>query len=88
MEMVVVHPAYWKRGHGTNLVKWGMDLAATDKIDQGVIAAKMGTALYKSLGYKHLDDVRMEGDEVVPNGVEVAVMKYVPKSDSALASQL
>jgi len=76
MEMVVVHPAYWARGHGKNLVKWGMELARIDKVKQGVIAAKMGTDLYSQLGWKSLTEVHIEGDEIVPQGVTFAVMEY------------
>jgi len=82
MDMVVVHPAYWGHGHGGNLVKWGMNLARIDKVKYGVIAAKMGTDLYRELGWQHLTDVRLEGDEVTPQGVEVAVMEYDPTTEA------
>jgi len=81
MEMVVVHPAYWARGHGGNLVKWGMKLASFDKVKQGVTGAKMGTDLYHNLGWKHLTEVRIEGDETVPQGVDVTLMEYDPTTE-------
>jgi GNAT superfamily N-acetyltransferase len=74
MEMVVVHPAYWRRGHGTRLVKWGMQLADIDGVKQGVIAASMGKDLYLKLGYRLLHMVQVEGDEDAPDGV------YEPQS--------
>lgn len=80
MDMVVVHPAYWSRGHGENLVRWGMKLACIDKIKQGVIAGKMGQDLYNKLGWKNLKEIHIEGDEIVPQGVSVAVMEYDSKS--------
>ncbi|RSL79627.1 hypothetical protein CEP52_017498 [Fusarium oligoseptatum] len=61
MEMVVVHPAYWKRGHGRRLVRWGIDLAEIDGVCQGVIAAEMGKSLYLSLGYEELEDLQFDG---------------------------
>ncbi|RMJ14070.1 hypothetical protein BHE90_009418 [Fusarium euwallaceae] len=82
MEMVVVHPAYWRRGHGGRLARWGIDLAKLDEVCQGVIAAKMGKSLYLSLGYENLEDLHLDGDEVVPQGVDVSVMQYHAKSDS------
>lgn len=32
MEMLVVHPAYWKRGHGGKLAQWGPDLSNVDEM--------------------------------------------------------
>lgn len=87
MEMVVVHPAYWRRGHGTDLVKWGLQLSTTDKIGQGVIAAEMGAPLYQKLGYEHIDDVDIPGDEIVRDGVHVSVLKYTPKTNPAIRQQ-
>ena len=78
MDMVVVHPAYWGRGHGRDLVNWGMQLARVDKVKQGVTAAKMGADLYKKLGWQHLTEVHIKGDEIVPQGVDVAIMEYNP----------
>lgn len=76
MEMVVVHPAYWHRGHGERLVRWGMALAKADGVTQGVIAAKMGTDLYSKLGWRNVSEVQLHGDDIVPEGVSVAVMEY------------
>ena len=47
--MVVVHPDYCRRGHGSALVKWGVRLSDQDRADQGVIAAAMGEELYRRL---------------------------------------
>jgi GNAT superfamily N-acetyltransferase len=76
MEMVVVHPAYWKRGHGSRLIRWGMQLADIDHVKQGVVAAKMGAELYNHLGYKLLTDLHWDGDEETPDGLTVSVMEY------------
>ncbi|KAK7415053.1 hypothetical protein QQX98_006191 [Neonectria punicea] len=77
MDMVVVHPAYWKRGHGTSLVEWGKALADMDRVGQGVIAADMGEKLYTSLGYRKLDDVTAEEkDGAPPHEVQVGVLRY------------
>ncbi|CAH0051750.1 unnamed protein product [Clonostachys solani] len=77
VDMVVVHPAYWRRGHGTSLVKWGKALADVDRVNQGVIAADMGEKLYTSLGYGKLDDVRaVSEDGPPPHEVQVGVLRY------------
>ncbi|RSL50149.1 hypothetical protein CEP54_012078 [Fusarium duplospermum] len=88
MEMIVVHPAYWRRGHGSRLARWGIDLAKIDGVSQGVIAAKMGKALYLSLSYKNLTDLHLEGDEVVPQGVGISAMQYHVNSSSAVKQRL
>jgi len=67
------------RGHGRDLVNWGMKLARTiDKVKQGVSAVKMGADLYHKLGWQYLTEVRIEGDEIMPQGVDVAIMEYNP----------
>lgn len=80
MENLVVHPAYWRRGHGTRLVRFGIDLAEKSKVNQGVVAARMGTRLYRKLGYQDIKTIHLEGDARVPDGVEVNVMMYKAKS--------
>ena len=73
MDMVVVHPAYWRRGHGTALVRWGLDIADTDLVKQGVIAADMGAKLYLALGYSMITDVYAGSDEEAPDGITCTV---------------
>jgi N-acetylglutamate synthase-like GNAT family acetyltransferase len=84
LEMLVVHPAYWRRGHGTDLVKWCLQLSTTDKVGQAVLAAEMGAPLYQKLGYEHIDDIDIPGDEIVRDGMHLSVLKYTPKTDSAM----
>ncbi|RSL78877.1 hypothetical protein CEP52_017594, partial [Fusarium oligoseptatum] len=69
LEMVVVHPAYQKRGHGRRLVQWGIKLATKDKVGVGVIAAGKGKSLYGSLGFEKLGDLPFEG-------LGLSVMQY------------
>jgi hypothetical protein len=88
MEMVVVHPAYWARGHGGDLVKWGTELARIDKMNQGVIAADMGKNLYSKLGWKNLTEIRIEGDEIVPQGVTITVMEYDPTTEGDVHDEI
>lgn len=82
MEMLAVHPAYWKRGLGGALTRSGMDLAKTDGIQQGVIATEMGKAVYSAMGFKHLEDVHLDGDGLVPQGVTVSAMIFDPNNAS------
>lgn len=81
MDMVVVHPAYWRRGHGSRLVRWGMALADLDRIGQGVVAAAMGEKLYLSLDFIKLAEVAVEdaAGSSPPRGVKVGVLRYSPQ---------
>ncbi|KAF2189586.1 hypothetical protein K469DRAFT_561746 [Zopfia rhizophila CBS 207.26] len=80
MDMIVVHPAYWRRGNGTKLVKWGLELADLDRVKQGVIAAEMGEKLYLSMNYKKLYDIEVMDDENSGNKVKVGVLQYTPSN--------
>lgn len=78
MNMVAVHPAYWRRGHGTKLVSWSISLCKLDNVTQGVSAAEMGANLYKGLGYTFICKVEADGDEDDPEGVFTELLKFVP----------
>lgn len=62
-----------RRGHGTALVRWGLDIADTDLVKQGVIAADMGAKLYLALGYSKITDVYAGSDEEAPDGITCSV---------------
>jgi len=55
-------------------------LSTRDHINQGVIAEKMAVDLYHKLGYKHIEDVDIKGDDIVPTGLSVSLMEYVVKA--------
>ncbi|KAK0725622.1 hypothetical protein B0H67DRAFT_136307 [Lasiosphaeris hirsuta] len=52
LDNMAVDPDHFRRGYGSHLCKYGIDVAAQDKIPVGIIAAKMGACLYSSLGFK------------------------------------
>ena len=83
MNIVVVHPAYWRRGHGSNLVKWGMALTDLDKTTQGVISAGMGTKIYKLLGFEFIGETHVDGDERIPEGLVTGIMRYGVEANQA-----
>ncbi|KAK3345823.1 hypothetical protein B0T25DRAFT_550451 [Lasiosphaeria hispida] len=68
--MLVVHPAYWKRGHGIQLATWPGDLSVLDKVSQCVSSATMSQSLFTSLAYRQVGFISAEGDEDDPEGVE------------------
>ena len=59
------HPDYMRRGFGSALVKWGIDLAKEEHLAAvSVLASQMGMLLYARLGFKHLEQlvVQAPGD--------------------------
>ena len=88
MERLVTHPAYWGRGHGGNLTKWGTNQADLDRVDQGVLASAMGAGLYFHYGFRNLTDVHVKGDEEMPEGLTFAVMKYQFNENGKPTSEL
>jgi hypothetical protein len=69
LDMVVVHPRYWNRGHGTTLVKWMNDLADIDQEGLAVAAAKMGVGLFQHLGYRLKEVVEIKGYDRHPESI-------------------
>jgi GNAT superfamily N-acetyltransferase len=55
IELVAIHPAYWRRGHGKTLLNWGLALAEKDGVNTGVIANTTAVGLYLSLGLWKLE---------------------------------
>lgn len=52
------HPDYMRRGFGSALTKWGINLAKEQHLAAvSVIASHMGMLLYAHLGFKHLEQV-------------------------------
>lgn len=80
LDTLVIHPAYWRRGHGRTLVEWGLRLADIDQVEMCICATDAGFNLYRSLGCELLESWRMEGDEVSPAGVSGHIIRYVPRT--------
>ncbi|KAK4171312.1 hypothetical protein QBC36DRAFT_340206 [Triangularia setosa] len=76
ISMIVVHPAYWRRGHGTRLATWARDLAIKDRVPQCVSAAPMSQCLFISLGYRRLDEIVARGDEDDPRGAKTLLLEF------------
>lgn len=76
MERVVVHPAYWKKGHGSKIAKWGVDLADLDNADQGVLATSMGANLFRHVGYEFITNLHVDGDGCDPEGVTFEALRH------------
>ncbi|KAH6988120.1 hypothetical protein BKA56DRAFT_669689 [Ilyonectria sp. MPI-CAGE-AT-0026] len=61
IDMMVTHPAYWRRGHATLATEWFIHLARHDQIGLGVTGAPMGKALFSHLGFAEAKTVEFRG---------------------------
>jgi len=77
-DKLVVHPTYWHRGHGSALLRWGMQLSSIDRVNQGVMPSYAGEKLFLSLGYQKVDILPVPGDEDT-HGFDIAVAIYKVK---------
>ncbi|KAH7160972.1 hypothetical protein EDB81DRAFT_924210 [Dactylonectria macrodidyma] len=75
-EKIVVHPAYRKRGHGERLARWGLALAAKDKVEIGVVATYQGAALCKRVGFDLLHNVEIKDDDDKATGHRFSLLRY------------
>jgi len=74
-DKLVVHPAYWNRGHGTSLIEWGKRLSQMDAVSQGVLPSHAGEEIFFKLGYEHVATLRVPDDGDV-EGFDIAVGVY------------
>ncbi|KAH6989584.1 hypothetical protein BKA56DRAFT_728041 [Ilyonectria sp. MPI-CAGE-AT-0026] len=78
VSMIVVHPAYWKHGYGTAMMKWSRDLSKIDSVAQCVSAAPMSEPLFITLGFETVCRITEDGDDDDPEGVSTALLEYRP----------
>jgi N-acetylglutamate synthase-like GNAT family acetyltransferase len=71
IDTIVVHPNYWRRGHGTNLSQWQLDLADQDQAGMGVAGSAMGKTLFEHLGFKTAETIMVPGYKDHPSVLEV-----------------
>ncbi len=79
---MVTHPAYWHRGHASELTKWCIRLAEIDNIGLGVSAAPIGRELFHSLGFVEKEIVEIEGYEDHPNTISLWIGVYDPEIEA------
>lgn len=77
LKILATHPDYWRRGAGTKLCNWGIDLAEKNRTYISVFASPMGEKLYARLGFKELAIVvvQVKGEE---EKVSISAMLYTP----------
>jgi len=78
---MVMHPAYWHRGHASELTTWCMRLAEINNVGIGVSATPVGRKLFHSLGFVEKEIVEIEGYEDHPNSISLWIGVYDPEID-------
>lgn len=68
---MVVHPAYWQRGHASELTRWCTALAEVDHTGIGVSATPMGRKLFSHMGFKEKEVVDIEGYSGHPESISL-----------------
>lgn len=66
IDMIVTHPAYWRKGHATLMTEWFIELAKLDGIELGVAGAPMGKMLFTAQGFKEAKTVEIPGYDIHP----------------------
>lgn len=69
IDMMVTHPAYWRRGHATLITEWFIELAKLDGIGLGVAGAPMGKIFFAAQGFKEAKTVEIPGYEMHPEPI-------------------
>jgi ribosomal protein S18 acetylase RimI-like enzyme len=80
VDLVAIHPAYWRRGHAKALMNWGLAVAERNGLDTGIVANTRAVGLYLSLGFEQFELVKIEDEEEPPNFLELVLMKYDRRS--------
>lgn len=77
LDMLVTHPAYWGRGHGSRMVRWGLEYSRLNGVGQGVTGPPMGMRVYLKEGFVEREKMVWAGDEVSPEGLakQIAVFE-------------
>ena len=58
------HPVYMRRGFGSALVNWGINLAKEQHLAAvSVVSGQMGKLLYTHLGFRHLEQMVVRAPE-------------------------
>ncbi|KAI9775594.1 MAG: hypothetical protein M1839_000995 [Geoglossum umbratile] len=69
LQVLATHPDYQRRGYGTRLCRWGIDIARSRDMYIIVFGSPMGRALYSFLGFRVLAElpvqVKGEAEKIV-----------------------
>lgn len=60
LDMMFTHPSHRRKGHGSLLMKYGMDIAATMAVEVIVEASDQGIHLYKKFGLRTIEKIAID----------------------------
>lgn len=69
-----MHPDYQRRGAGTRMMRWGMDLAAAEGVPVCLSASLAGLHMYHNLGFKAIGMWRC----TLGRGMKRVLMRWDP----------
>ncbi|OCK79234.1 hypothetical protein K432DRAFT_383259 [Lepidopterella palustris CBS 459.81] len=79
LQILATHPSFQRRGAGTALCQWGMQIAERMKMAISVFASPMGYRLYSHLGFDYLASVTVKVQEE-EESVTLEAMAYLPNN--------
>ncbi|OCL07415.1 hypothetical protein AOQ84DRAFT_295130 [Glonium stellatum] len=77
LQILATHPEHQRRGAGSSLCRWGMQLAKERNMAISVFASPMGKQLYRHLGFHSLASVTIKVQEE-DDYVILEAMAYIP----------
>jgi GNAT superfamily N-acetyltransferase len=63
LQSLGTHPDYMRRGFGSALVQWGIQVAKEDHLVVSLVASPMGALLYAHLGFQTLGQIVVQAPE-------------------------
>jgi ribosomal protein S18 acetylase RimI-like enzyme len=82
LQLLATSPQFQRQGAGSQLVRWGMQLAEYLNVAISVFASPMGEQLYLRLGFRRLASVFVHVEKE-KESVELAAMVYLPSAGTA-----
>lgn len=84
LQILATLPEFQRRGHGSALCRWAMDLVRTDALrHMSVMASPMGYELYKFLGFEWVAEFCIQVPDEEEKVVLQAMMYRPPQDESS-----
>jgi len=78
---LAVHPAYWRKGHGTELLEWSKSLSDMDNVPQCVLNAEaLDRNIYIKRGFRDIGIAHEYPQAESADAVTTKLFEYLPKS--------
>jgi len=77
---MVIHPAYSRRGHGTELIQYVIKLAEIEKLQIAMSSSKDEAYLFRSCGFEDIAKKVFPASETSPDGCDAWLQVYFKSS--------